>query len=137
MKEKRFIKNGPGERGFSLIEVLIAMSILSVGLLALAQMQIVALKLNSSTKIRSNIMTVAQQAMEEVVDAEWGEVSALEGTETVMRGGVECTVEIDAQNEGVPADNTRIVEVMVSWQDGCKDKSFAMKTVKSAKGDYK
>ncbi len=53
--------------GFTLIEVLLAASILSVGLLAIASMQISAIKVNSSASDISKRSTWAQDKLEELV----------------------------------------------------------------------
>jgi prepilin-type N-terminal cleavage/methylation domain-containing protein len=55
------------EKGFSLIEVVIAMAILSVGLLAIASMQISAIKVNSTARDMTERSTVAQDKLEKLV----------------------------------------------------------------------
>ena len=53
--------------GFTLIEILIAMTILMVGLLAIAAMQITALRVNSTALSITERATLAQDKMEELV----------------------------------------------------------------------
>ena len=55
------------ERGFSLIEVLIALSILAVGLLAIASMQIRAIQVNGSAGSMTEGTAYAQGKMEELL----------------------------------------------------------------------
>jgi len=55
------IKN---QQGFSLIEALIAMVILSIGLLAVALMQVGAMKGNTNALSRSNGLAMAQSVMD-------------------------------------------------------------------------
>jgi len=130
---RRFFKPRQDDGAFSLVEVLIAMSILSVGLLAMAQMQITALKQNAISQRRGTVMTVAQEYMDKVVDAEKSDLATLVGTETVTRGTppVTCTVTIAKQADGTPVAHSCVVEVTVAWKDGGMDKSFVMRTVKS------
>lgn len=52
--------------GFSLIEVLIAMSILTVGILAVISMQTTALNVQSRSKLSSNIQLITQQIVERI-----------------------------------------------------------------------
>ncbi len=56
--------NGSGESGFSLLEVIVAMGILSVGLLAIATAQISALKLARQSRYLTHSMNLAQDQME-------------------------------------------------------------------------
>ncbi len=53
-------------RGFSLIEVLIAMVVLSVGLLALASLQVQIMRTSADTKSKSGGLSLAQQKIEEL-----------------------------------------------------------------------
>lgn len=52
--------------GYSLIEVLIAMSILTVGILAVISMQTTALKVQSRNNLSVNIQLITQQIMERI-----------------------------------------------------------------------
>ncbi len=55
------------EKGFTLIEILIAMTIFAIGILALAAMQITAIKGNSSAREMTEASNVAQSKMEELI----------------------------------------------------------------------
>ncbi len=63
---RTILKENPGEksRGFTLIEVLIAMVILMVGLLAMASMQIMAMKGNQHANVTTQRTTAANYYME-------------------------------------------------------------------------
>ncbi len=54
------------QSGFSLIEMLVAIVILSVGLLGLAQLQVTAIKTNSQSMTSTAATVLAQQVIEEV-----------------------------------------------------------------------
>lgn len=56
--------NESGESGFSLLEVIIAMGILSAGLLAIATAQLSALKLARQSRYLTSSMNLAQDQME-------------------------------------------------------------------------
>lgn len=56
-----------GSKGFSLIEVLIAMSILTVGILAVVSMQTTALKVQSRNKLSAQIQNIGQEILERVM----------------------------------------------------------------------
>jgi len=53
------------EKGFTLLEVLITMVIVSIGLLAMAQMLLITMKQNSASEGRMSAMSVAQSALTE------------------------------------------------------------------------
>lgn len=61
--------------GFSLIEVLIAMSILTIGLLAVVSMQGTALKVQSRNKIATNIQLINQEIMEIIISSNTDPIS--------------------------------------------------------------
>jgi prepilin-type N-terminal cleavage/methylation domain-containing protein len=54
----------PGDGGFTIIEVLIAMAIFSIGILAVGGIQIRAIKLNSAARMQSEETTVAADWLE-------------------------------------------------------------------------
>jgi len=55
------------DKGFSLIEVLIAMSILTVGILAVISMQSTALKIQSRNKLSTTIQLINQEILEKII----------------------------------------------------------------------
>jgi type IV pilus modification protein PilV len=73
MQVRNIIKRLSGRKdetsgGFSLVEMLIAMTIMSIGLLAIAQMQMVAMHQNMSNAIRADAELVGQNQMEVVLN---------------------------------------------------------------------
>ena len=58
---------GPGERGMTLVEVPIALAILSFGLLAIAPMFTGAVRTNASSSQLTNANTLAREKMEELI----------------------------------------------------------------------
>jgi prepilin-type N-terminal cleavage/methylation domain-containing protein len=58
---------GPGCRGFTLIEVLIAMAIFAVGLLALASLQIRSIQLNAAARMQTEETTIAVDWLERLI----------------------------------------------------------------------
>ena len=55
------------EKGFTLVEVLVAMTIFAIGLLAIAGMQITAIKTNSSANTRTVQTDMAASVLEEIL----------------------------------------------------------------------
>jgi prepilin-type N-terminal cleavage/methylation domain-containing protein len=54
-------------KGFTLLEVLMALSITAIGILVVIQMQIVAIKANSSANKLSVMSSIAQQALDDIL----------------------------------------------------------------------
>ncbi len=65
--KKTGVKKSQKDEGFTLIEVLIAISILAVGLLAVATMQIMSIKVNSTAGQITDRITLAQDKLEELM----------------------------------------------------------------------
>src|SRR6187402_2030890 len=77
-------------RGFSLIEVLLAIVVLSVGLLALAALQAGLVRNSADAKSRSAASTIAKDAIEDFRDFSTGsEYNAIadSGATSITRGG--------------------------------------------------
>jgi len=55
------------QKGFTLIELMIALTIFAIGLLSIASMQITAIKANSSSNTLSVVGAVAQRVTEEIL----------------------------------------------------------------------
>lgn len=69
--------------GFTLIEVLVAMMILAVGILAVASMQEHSIRANAYAARVTDATTVAQDKMEELLSLNYGNAAALSiGTHT-------------------------------------------------------
>ena len=66
------------EAGFSLVEVLVALTIFAIGLLALAGMQITAIKTNSSANVRTVQTDIAASVLEELVNMSAIDLAALD-----------------------------------------------------------
>ena len=68
-KTRRAIK----EKGFTLVEVLVAICVLSFGLLAVASMQLAAIQANSTARELTDALNIAQEKMEELIALPFGD----------------------------------------------------------------
>ena len=84
------------QEGYSLVEVLIAMGILSFGLLAVATMQVTAIKTNAKARDMSQGITLVQAKAEELMNLPYSSLVALDddGDGTNQ----------DADNDGIDDD---------------------------------
>jgi len=108
-------------KGFSLIEMLISVTILAVGLLAVAGLQITAIKGNSYGNTTSNATALAQDRIEEIRNLDYDDIyDPTAGVdpnpyiETNINGSrytMETFVETDT-----PMTDLKRVTVTVRWQ---------------------
>ena len=125
-KEKKF-KSSYKERGFTLIEVLIALAIFSIGILGVGTMQLRSTTGNTSARIRTEASIWAQDRVETLMLLPFGDVLLSTGAHNLNEGlyTVNWTVWDNAGgpiagaitqflNGITPATNTRIIEVTVT-----------------------
>ncbi|MGP8323534.1 MAG: type IV pilus modification PilV family protein [Methanosarcinaceae archaeon] len=122
-------KSNYKERGFTLIEVLIAMAIFSIGILGVGSMQLKSTTGNTSARIRTEASIWAQDRVETLMLLSYGSTdlnpannphSANEGLYTVewnvwdTAGGPIAGAVTQFLNGITPATNTKIIEVTVT-----------------------
>jgi type IV pilus assembly protein PilV len=109
---RRLIKKGQS-KGFTLLEVLIAIVVLSVALLALAGLQIISIRGNSFGNHMTEAITLAKDLMEEMKNTDWENIQG-NSDDPVGASGITyhrvCTV--------TELDNIKTVAVKVSWDNG-------------------
>ena len=126
-------------KGFTLIEVLVAMAIFSIGILAVASMQLAGTKGSSSARFSSEAAVLAQSQMESLIALKYDPAApvpefdqTLNGTRSVQysnRYTVDWTVAQNTLN-GIPLPNDCLgITVTVRWGT----KSYNLNFIKSAK----
>jgi type IV pilus assembly protein PilV len=108
--------------GLTLIEVMIALSILAVGLLMLSSMQLQALRAGRGGKTDTVATTIAQDKMEDLRRKPWDHADlAPSGTWTAVQSvssGIDGqTYDVDWRVTDVVVDWTRSIDVRVRWND--------------------
>ncbi len=103
------------EKGFTLLELIIAISILTVGLLAVGSMQTAAIVGNSRAYQITESTNAAQAQLEELVRKPWGSAElsvGAHGPQTIGRYNVSWNVSSVA---GLP--NTLLITVTAQWTE--------------------
>jgi len=108
-------------KGFSLIEMLISLVILSISLLALAALMVTTTKNNSFGSHMTEAATFAQDSLETLRVAPWANI--VSGNDIVQGStGINYTrswiVSILPNPNPPPADSQKTVNITVSWNDG-------------------
>jgi len=115
------MKKMKNKKGFTLLEILVALTILSVGLLGLASLQIVAVRSNSFSLQLSTATILAQQKLEEFKQTPYANIASGSDTISSQTGtGAVATLGITFNRQWTVSDNTPVadskqVDVTVSW----------------------
>lgn len=127
-------------KGFSIIEVLVGLTIFAIGILALAKVQIVSLKGNSQSRQITEASYLAQSRMEvltrlpydDLVDDGSGTINSTgvnaDGSEQLSVTGKTYQVSwnIADGTPDAPADNMKMIRVIVNWQEGGSQKAVTL-----------
>ena len=110
--------------GFTLLEVLVSVTILTIGLLGIAGMQLSAIRGNATARNMTEGVTWAQDRLEALLSLEYDDVmldddNAQMGGPTVYNdsnppAGFALSWEVDVDN---PVANCKQIAVNVRWQD--------------------
>lgn len=97
------------KKGFTLIEVMIALVLLAVGMLAFAGLEIIAIRNTTFSKDYGKANIYAQQKIEEIKAMNW--LSVTNGTDTLESDRYTRTWTVTTQGD------MKTVSVTVSWLD--------------------
>ncbi len=131
--------------GFTLIEILIAMVIFSIGLLAVAKMQISSIQGNSYSQEVTDATILAKDKVEELMAVNYNNLNFLDDVDGDGNdgGGLDDTGN-DADYSlpigrytmswnvsiGFPIDSTKTLRIIVNWQDRGQTKNVTMDYMK-------
>ena len=110
------------EKGFTLIEVLIAITIFAYGILAVASMQIASMKGNTSARDLTEAGTVGSDQLEKLMLSSYDTISDDSRTKDIY--GITWTVQDDT-----PQPDTKTVIVNVSWTERGTQRQVSMRNV--------
>ena len=139
------IRKASKEKGFTLVEVIVAISILSFGLLAVASMQVTAIMGNSLSGNLTEASALAGDRMEKLMSMDY-DAAQLDDTDDDGADGLEDASAATADGED-PRDlgiydiywnvaenaafnNTKTVNVIVTWTQRGSQKTFVMQGIK-------
>lgn len=122
--------------GFSFIDLMLAMVVLTIGVLAMADLQVIASRSNNSSRSTSAALNVATDKMEEFKDKAFTSIVAeapttvtvLDPPRAPLTFTRQVTVAIDT-----PIAGSKTVTVIVTWSDSAgKTHTIPMATVIAA-----
>jgi len=124
-----FTKNISG--GFTLLEVLVAISILGIAIVIVLQLFSSNLRTISASEDYSNALIAAESKMREIIDEEdispksWGET-----TDSGYRFDISVSKDLKERTDNINAELLRI-NLAIVWKSGSKEKSFVLTTMKA------
>ncbi len=127
-RQKTFsvIKKLRNDEGYSLIEILIAIAILSVGLLAVATMQISSIRVNDTARRMTRRATMAQDRIEQLMSLSYTHAVLTSGGHTDGSAPSGYTISWTVSTGGTLPPLTKLIEVKVSE----RGKTTSMKYIK-------
>jgi type IV pilus assembly protein PilV len=115
--------------GFTLIEVMIALVVMSIGLTALAAVQISAIQGNVFSKRMTTAVSIADEKMEQIKSNLYTEIVS-ESSSQITQSNLNFTRQVTVTNNS-PLTNTKTINVTVSWSEGSKSHSVPITTIVS------
>ena len=145
------------EEGFTLIEILIAITVLAFGLMAVASMQVTAIRTNSIASGMSQGLTLVQAKTEELMNLSYthADLSDADGDGTNKDAdddgvdddgnnfGLDDTTGADGSQENgrytlywnvavdEPVTDSKTIRIIVTWKERGKDKRIALDFIKT------
>ncbi len=117
--------------GFTLLEVLVALALLSIALIVILQLFSANLKGITASEETAKAMMKADSAMREVLDDEdIAEKSSSETTKDGYRIDVSIT-NADEDRTGNLSMKLLEINLTVHWRDGAKERTVTLKTMKA------
>ena len=112
--------------GFTLVESMLTLAIMSMSLLALAGLQIAALRGNTLARRMTTAVSIAEQTIEQLKNTSYANIQAEAATQ-VTASNLHFTRQVTVTDGPLP--NTKSVSVLVSWQDQSKMHTLPLATI--------
>ncbi len=110
--KKKKNNHGIDNKGFTLVEVMIGMAIFVIGYLAVASMQLVAIKGDASARKTTEAATLATDQLETLMVLPYDNI---ESGGPVTQGAYTISWQVA---DNTPLPHTKTITVTVSWQHG-------------------
>jgi type IV pilus assembly protein PilV len=124
MRSKPTVKS---KEGFTLIEIMIALVVLSIGLIALAGLQMSAIRGNTLSKRMTTAVSIANARIEQIKNMPYANIQSESSTQ-VTESNMTFTRQVTVSND-IPVADTKTVNVTVTWKNGAKSHTVPISTV--------
>jgi type IV pilus assembly protein PilV len=121
------VRKFPNNKGFTLIEILAAVVIFTVGLLGVAGLTMVIIRGNTFSSMLTTATVLAQDKLEELRETTYAAIAS--GSDTAVENNVNYT-RVWNITDDAPATGMKTIEVTVSWQiRGARQHQVVIKTI--------
>jgi type IV pilus assembly protein PilV len=110
--------------GYSIIEIMISVLILSVGILGVMSMQISSIRANSGARHLTESATLCADQFEKMVSMSYHDVDLAPATTTTFTQG-KYTVQWGVSAEDIPVNNMKTITMTVSWAEAGRQRSVS------------
>ena len=117
------------KQGFTILEVIISISIMAVGLIATASMQAAAVKATAGAFRISESATLAQDRMEVLLSRPYRDPMLAPGAHRDPSPPAGYSISWNVVDDS-PVANTKRLEVTVSWKEGRAERTTTLRCVK-------
>ncbi len=114
-------------KGFTLLEVLVTMTILSFGILGVISMQFAAMRSNSFSGNLSEATTYASDQIEKLTQLDYDHANLASGNHSGTTQGI-YTISWDV-TPNAEAQNTKTVDVTVTWAEKGSGRNLSMQSL--------
>ncbi|MBE0595778.1 MAG: prepilin-type N-terminal cleavage/methylation domain-containing protein [Desulfuromonadales bacterium] len=118
------------QAGFTLVEILIAMTIFAFGMLAVATLQITALTGNSAARGVTEANALAQNKLEELQSIPFDDVNGSAGPETISHYGKAYALSWTVDDD-LPVAGLKTIAVTVQWQEKGGAKTTSLRYIRA------
>jgi type IV pilus assembly protein PilV len=118
-------KTAQGQQGFTLLEIMIAISILSIGLLAVASLQMSSLRGNAFASNVTEGTTLAADRLEKLLVLPYNHADLAGGTHIDPAPPSRYAVTWQVADDS-PVTNTKTIDLTVTWADHGIQRSVTM-----------
>ena len=142
------LSRNKSDDAFTLVEIIVAIAILSVGLLSIASLVTTVIRGNAKSRRMTTAITLAQTKIEELKNLDYGN-SELEDSNTGNNSSLTSTsstdhseADIDAEGEAggiytriwnvaddTPSTNMKTITVIIKWEEKGKERKTAFTTI--------
>ena len=116
------------EAGFSFIDLMLALVVLTIGVLSLADLQIISSSGNKSSQGLTTAASLGEAKLEAIKNTPYANIVAESATPVTGADGTTYTRVVTVTNNS-PMPNTKIVTVTLTWTDGSRTTTIPMSTI--------
>ena len=129
-----------GQTGFTLLEIMIAMAIFSVGFLAVGSMQISSINSNASSRLRTEATALASELSERLMMLPYDDAFLAPGSHGILPDNFPIPAGFDTKprytvwyvvQDETPTEDTRTIQVAVQWNANGRDKLVTLDFIKA------